>query len=245
MVLVHGTRFDARQWAGYADLLPECDVVTVDLPGHGTRVGEQFTLEAALAVIDTAVKTSTTHTPAADLEPKPPVVLAGHSLGGYLAAEYARRHPERIAGLGLIGAAADPTRHPRLAWLYKGFAALLPVVGADRMARFANGVFRGLGVASDALPGAEGYRVTRDAWAAVMGMGGIDQVRELDCPVLVVSGQWDQLRIDARRYAGACPSAWVVTVPRATHVFPLTHPQQLACALRQLVARSSRTPHTD
>ncbi|MDO5698496.1 MAG: alpha/beta hydrolase [Dermatophilus congolensis] len=232
LVLVHGTRFDSAEWAGYAERLPQCEVVTVDLPGHGSRVGESFDLTGALRVIDEAV---TAPAP----EGEQPVVLAGHSLGGYLSAEYARRHPERLAGLGIIGAAADPSRHRHLTHLYSGFAALLPVVGADRMARFANSVMGRAGVASGVMPGPEGYAVTADAWSTVIATSGTHQLRELTCPVLVISGQWDQLRIDAARYAAASPGGWVVTVPRATHLFPLTHPEALATALAELVRRST------
>ena len=263
-MLVHGTRFDSREWEGYAERLPQCEVVAVDLPGHGTRAGEPFTLDSALDVIDHAVRmpaevaaTTKPHDPdqaqaiEQPEEPEQPVVLVGHSLGGYLAAEYAHRHPGRLAGLGLVGAAADPSRHRNLAYLYTGFAALLPVVGAERMARFANRVIRGLGVATDALPGADGYSVTQSAWAAVIEASGVHQICDLDCPVLVVSGQWDQLGIDARHYAAACPGAWVVTVPRATHLFPLTHAAELSAALADLVQRStpegcaSRRPGAD
>ena len=243
LVLVHGTRFDSGEWDGYAERLPHCEVVAVDLPGHGTRAGEPFTLDTALRVIEEAVDAPTgpsrSGLAGAPGEIRPPVVLAGHSLGGYLSAEYAHRNPERLAGLGLVGAAADPSRHRTLAYLYTGFAALLPLVGAERMARFANRVIRGLGVAADMLPGADGYSVTQSAWAAVIEASGVHQVGDLPCPVLLVNGQWDQLGIDARHYAAACSGAWVVTVPRATHLFPLTHPEELSSALADLVRRST------
>jgi pimeloyl-ACP methyl ester carboxylesterase len=40
-------------------------------------------------------------------------VLAGHSLGGSVAIEYAGRHPERVAGLLLVDPNGDQTRVPR------------------------------------------------------------------------------------------------------------------------------------
>src|SRR5688500_9964118 len=84
LVLVHGTRMERRQWDPYVPLLPGVDVVAPDLPGHGTRVREEFTLDAALGTIATAVDAAA---------PGQRVVLAGHSLGGYLATVYAARHP--------------------------------------------------------------------------------------------------------------------------------------------------------
>ena len=94
LVLVHGTRFDTRQWVGYAELIPEADLMPVDLPGHGTRAGRPYSTDAARAVVEEAVGRA---------EPGRPVVLAGHSLGGYVSADYAHRHPGVLAGLATMG----------------------------------------------------------------------------------------------------------------------------------------------
>jgi len=58
----------------------------------------------------------------------------------------------------------------------------------------------------------------------------------VSCPVLLVSGQLDQLGVHARRFAAQCRSARVVVVPRATHLLPLTHPRVVATLLRDFVA---------
>ncbi|WP_237566001.1 alpha/beta fold hydrolase [Ornithinimicrobium cerasi] len=224
LVLVHGTRMSAAQWDPYPALLPGAEVVAVDLPGHGSRVAEPFTVEAALGVLDAAVSGRT---------PGQGVVLAGHSLGGYLAALYAQAHPDRLSALVLLGASADPSH--RLAVVYRGFAALLPRVGAARMARFTNAVVRRLGVsgaAADSLPDGAAYAALPAAWAAVMGACGPHLLREVGCPVVLVNGQWDQMRLHVRRYAAACADPHIVTVPRATHFAPLTHPDEVAAALR-------------
>lgn len=232
LVLVHGTRFDAREWTGYAELVPEAELRAVDLPGHGTRAGRPYTSEAALVVVEHAM---------ADVEPGRPVVLAGHSLGGYVAAAYAHRHPDRLAGLVLIGATADPSRHPALVHLYVGFARLLPVVGAERMAGFANAVLRRLGLAAEDIPDATGYAVTPQAWAAVVEEARADQLGEVACPVFLVAGQFDQLRIDIDRYAGACREAHIRVLPRASHLAPLTHRAQVAAVLREAAIAANRS----
>lgn len=224
LVLVHGTRFSSAQWAGYAELIPGADVVAVDLPGDGVRVDEPFTWDAALAVVGDAV---------ASAAPGVPVVIAGHSLGGYVAAGYAHEHPDALAGLVLVGASADPARHPALRRVYAGFAGLLPRVGAARMAGVTNRVMRRLGANADQLPGHEAYASVPDAWAAVMARCGVHQVAGLGCPVTIVNGQFDQMRVDANAYAAAS-GARVVTIPRATHLLPLTHRDELAAVLREV-----------
>lgn len=228
LVLVHGTRMDGSQWNPYHRLVPDAELVAVDLPGHGPRAGEPFTADEAVATIAGAV---------AEGAEGQPVVLTGHSLGGYLATLYAAEHPDRLAALVLVGASADPSS--RLAALYRGFARVLPYVGAERMARITNGVVRRLGVAGEAadrLPDGAAYAALPGAWETVMEACGPDLLRDLRCPVVLVNGQWDQMRLHVRKYAAACADPRVVTMPGATHFAPLTHPEEVAAVLRRVVA---------
>jgi pimeloyl-ACP methyl ester carboxylesterase len=85
------------QWSAHRRWLePEFDVITPDLPSHGTRAAEPFTMDAAVAAVAEAVD---------EAAPDQPVVLVGHSLGGYVAMTYAAAYPRRLAGLVTIGAA--------------------------------------------------------------------------------------------------------------------------------------------
>ncbi len=65
---------------------------TVDLPGHGTNADARFSIRAAFAAIDTAVRGFDT-----------PPLLVGLSLGGYTSLAYAARHPDAVAGVVLAG----------------------------------------------------------------------------------------------------------------------------------------------
>ena len=99
LVLVHGTRVSGVQWAAHRSWLePEFEVVTPDLPRHGSRASVPFTMPAAVAAVAEAVESTT---------PGLPVVLAGHSLGGYVAMTYASAHSERLLSLIHI---SEPTR---------------------------------------------------------------------------------------------------------------------------------------
>jgi pimeloyl-ACP methyl ester carboxylesterase len=147
---------------------------------------------------------------------------------------YASRHPGTLAGLVLIGASAV-AKGPGVV-VYRGFARMLPVVGYDRMARFTNWVARRLGGdAAGELPGGESYAATAAAWEAVMTDCGPEQLREVDCPVFLVNGQFDQMRAHVRQFASECRSVRVVTVPRVTHLMPLTHPELVAEVLAEAV----------
>ncbi|ANS80345.1 putative hydrolase [Serinicoccus hydrothermalis] len=243
LVLVHGTRMSRAQWEPYRALLPDVDLVTVDLPGHGARVGEAFTREAALATIDAAVAQA--RDLAGDEDGGGPV-LAGHSLGGYLAMMWAAGHTGALRGLVLIGATADP-RGP-LTGVYRGFARALPALGTDRTARVANALMRALGARGEhaaALPDGAAYAALPAAWDLVMSEVTPDLLRVVECPVVLVNGQLDQMRIHVRRFAAAARDAQVVTIPGASHLMPSTHPQQVAAVLREAVLGVHRAPrHT-
>lgn len=225
LVLVHGTRMDASEWQAYPAMLPEAEIVAVDLPGHGSRLAEEFTGEAAVQTIRLAVDGA---------RPGQPVILAGHSLGGYLAMLYADRHPGTLRALVLIGASAEPVG--ALAGVYRRFADLLPLVGAERMARASNAVMRRLGAGEQSLPGAESYASLPAAWQVVFDECRASLLEQVECPVFLVNGQFDQMRIHARRYAEAGEDTHVITVPRATHLLPITHPDHVAEVLREALA---------
>lgn len=232
LVLVPGTRFSAEVWEPYRALLPDVDVVPVDLPGHGARLGERFTTEAAVATVADAV---------AGRAPGQRVVVAGHSLGGYMALLYAAGAAISPDALVLLGTTGDPTS--RWAVLYRGFARALPHVGPDRMARVLNAIMRLLGARGEHaafLPDGSGYAALPAAWGSVMTECGPHLLEGLNCPVVLANGQYDQMRAHVRRYADRCAEAYVVTIPGATHLFPVTHPRQVADILRTGVRLAQR-----
>ncbi|MGB4809805.1 MAG: alpha/beta hydrolase, partial [Candidatus Phosphoribacter baldrii] len=85
---------------------------------------------------------------------------------------------------------------------------------------------------------ADGYWFdgVRPSWAAVMAGGRPELLAAVTCPVLVVRGQFDQLGLNAHRYAAAAPHGRIVTVRGASHLLPLTRPWQ-TCAI---IARFAR-----
>lgn len=225
LVLVPGTRFSTTLWEPYRALLPEVELVPVDLPGHGARVGDAFTTEAALGIIGRAV---------ADRAPSQRVVVAGHSLGGYMAMLYAARAAEPLDALVLMGATADPASRAG-SFLFRGFARVVPLVGFGRLAWVMNLVMRVLGARgayASLLPDGSAYAALGAAWTAVMADCRPALLENVRCPVVLANGQFDQMRTHVRRYAAHCQEAYVVTIPGATHLFPVTHPQRVAEILR-------------
>ncbi len=221
LVMAHGTRTTKEEWDGYDALLPEAQVLPVDLPGHGARLGTRCTEASVLATFDEAVGSA---------RPGQPVVLLGHSLGGYLAAWYAAELTAQgrdgvLAGLVLVGTTADPAS--RMAWIYKVFAQLLPRIGHERMTLVANALYRAMGERGE-LPGPEAYEALGDSWRIVFEHCGPENLRAVRCPVVFVNGQYDQMRLHVRRFAAMTPDTRQYVVRGATHLLPVTHPAALA-----------------
>ncbi|GAA2037051.1 alpha/beta hydrolase [Terrabacter terrae] len=224
LVLVHGSRLASSQWAPQVALLQgQVDLSLVDLPGHGVRAGEDFTLDGCVQAIDESVR---------GVLPSTPVVLVGHSLGGYAAMAYAAAHPDALDGLVLAGASATPTG-PGAA-VYRGVAALTDRIGPERMTRLNDRILRRLYPAERIEPVIAGgyfFAPTAAAWREVMTHCRPSMLERLSCPVLLLNGQFDQLRVGVRDYLRACPTAREEVIRRASHLSNLDQPKAFADAL--------------
>lgn len=107
VVLLHGLGGSAEHWRPQLDhLRPDRRALAIELRGHGgseppenaAHGVERFADDVTAAVDDLGIET---------------FVLAGHSLGGSVAAAYAARHPERVAALLLVDPSGDQTQAPR------------------------------------------------------------------------------------------------------------------------------------
>jgi pimeloyl-ACP methyl ester carboxylesterase len=103
VVFVHGYGGDTEQWsAQLAHLRPARRAIALDLRAHGRSdrsAGNDFAVESMAA--DIAAVVDSLH-----LEK---FVLVGHSMGGAAAISYAAAHPDRVAGLVMVG---TPGRTP-------------------------------------------------------------------------------------------------------------------------------------
>ena len=232
VVLVHGSRLSHTQWAPQVRLLADADLdlVLPDLPGHGDRVDEPFTLRRASGAIAEAVERG---------DPAAPVVLVGHSLGGYAAMAYAAAFPRRLDGLLLLGCAAVPAGPGAAA--YRLVARVTERLGAQRMTRVTDRVLRRLygDLVDDAVAGGYVLAGTGDAWREVMTHCRPHLLGEVSCPVVVAGGRWDQLGVDAHRFARAARDGRVVRIPGAGHLVGFDQPQALADLVREVATEAA------
>lgn len=95
VVLIHGAGGSYLHWPIQARRLSGYRVYALDLPGHGKSKGHglhrvsEYTERVLAWMNDVNL---------------PQAVLVGHSMGGAITLDMAIRHPQRILGLGLVGA---------------------------------------------------------------------------------------------------------------------------------------------
>lgn len=237
VVFVHGIRTSATMWRAQVEHLRSIGVraVAVDLPGHGTRMSETFTLDGAFETIDAAVQ---------DAASRGPVLLVAHSMGGLVSIEYAGREDKPPVDAFI---AAGCTAIPRGVGLaaYRALAR-----GFDRLPRrgqyFTDLVLdRTLPAETRADFGAGGYAYdTQDI--ALRSLSVLDLVAALgriDVPMWFVNGQWDQLRVNERLFTTLKPAAELIVVPRTSHLVTAMRPRVfnavIDLALATMAAKSA------
>lgn len=235
LLLVHGSRLNSASWIPLEEaLLGRIVCHHVDLPGHGLATELPFTMEGALEAVSGGV---------AELDPgRHRVVLAGHSLGGYVAMEWAAQHHMVLSGLVLMGSTAQPSS--RLARVYRAMgSALRAGLGDERRAAQlretdAASLRRIIGdrTADAVLERGPGLAAIPDAWDAVIDEVDLRSLTEVDVPILAINGEFDQFRVGEGSARRLRQDLEIVHVPGATHFAPMTHPAPVARAIAEFVS---------
>lgn len=252
LVLLHGFPLDHRMWLDVTDLLPgDPTVLAPDLPGFGASPAGEDVAERLGAAADAPSLEIVADAVAATLREAgvERAVVAGLSMGGYVAMALLERHPAFVAGIGLIDtkstadddAARDKRRQIADTVLAEMrvdavFGMRTAVLGAtNRVARpdladRIEGWIRDQGPA--AVAWAQRAMAERpDRTAVLAGFAG---------PSVVVVGEEDELAppAAAEHMVGVLRDAELTVVPRAGHMTSNESPEPVASALAGLLRRA-------
>ena len=223
VVFVHGSGASHRVWGAQARALGEITrAVALDLPGHGRsdppgRDSMDAYRDVVLGLLD-----------ALGLDR---AVIVGHSLGGGIAQTLALSHPDRVAGLGLVGTGA------RLRVLPQILDGVLNDPGATAEFVIDHSYAPGLDAAMRERASAEfrdcPAQVTHGDFAACNAFDLMARVSEIHAPALLICGRADQMTpIKYSEYlASKIPNARLVVVEGAGHSVMIEQPEAVNRAL--------------
>lgn len=204
VIFIHGSPGLGEEWSSFLTAVPQGRLyLAPDRPGFGDSGDVPVTdlqqqADALLPLIGSSAQ--------------PPVVLVGYSYGGPVALRLAVDHPDRVAGVLLIGAAADP-----------GLEEIHPLQEVAALDFF-----------QQMLP-----TELANSNAELMSLrDGLEKLAEdlsnLNIPVTIVQGTGDNLVPPSnadylRNHLPRAPA--VVMVEGADHFLPWSHPDLLLHAL--------------
>jgi pimeloyl-ACP methyl ester carboxylesterase len=226
VVLLHGARTSRTMWRTQLEALDRAGrtAVAPDLPGHGRRLDETFTVDAALAAVDEAVQ-----------EVGGRAVVVGLSLGGYLGTAWAARNPGGAAALLLSGCSTDADTVLTGAWLQAArLIGRLPDRGSALNQALVDRALPPEG-AADVAAGGFALEVMVDLLGAMRTLDPRADLARVTCPVWFANGQWDHFRLHERAFLAARPGARRVVVRGATHLASLVRPVAFTRVLLELL----------
>lgn len=233
VLMTHGYAASSHMFAANADVIAQRHrVITWDLRGHGasdaphdpTAYTADLAVADMLAILDDAGVAR--------------VVLAGHSLGGFLSLRFQLAHPDRVQGLVLIDTGPGYRKaEARDGWnrMAVGFATALEsrgFAGHQGGTEFDPSVHqhgpRGLALA------ARGILTQHDASV-------IESLPDIDVPTLVIVGADDAPFIGGSQYMAAkIPAAELVVIAGAGHAPNVSHAAEFDSVVMAFLDRIGR-----
>lgn len=240
VLFVHGFPLSGRLWDPTVSLLQDrFKLIVPDLRGHG-RSGVSEDVSMARYADDLAALLDVAGV-------KGRVTVVGHSMGGYIAFELYRRHPERVRALVLVDSQAGPDTKEAA----EGRREMAGRVLSDGSRVIADTLV-------DRLFASPTPDALRERWHEIMaatppvGVAAALRamaerpdsrrtLREIDRPVLVVVGAHDAVTPpeEARRMHAAAPNSRLEIVAGAGHMTPVEQPERFAALLRHFLTTGS------
>ena len=254
LVLLHGFPLDHRMWLDVTDLLAgDRTVIAPDLPGFGSSptgpdVAKALGANPAVASVDVMADGVAAALRAAGIGR---AVVAGLSMGGYVAMAITERHPDLVAGLGLIDTKSTADDESVRAMRREIADTVVAEMRVDAVFGMRTSVLGATNRVArpDLVERIEGW--IRDqgphavAWAQRAMAGRPDRTAVLAAyrgPSVVVVGDEDELSPvpTAQHMVDVLTDTELVVVPRAGHMTTNESPDPVASALALLLRRAER-----
>jgi 3-oxoadipate enol-lactonase len=238
VVLLHGAGGDSRLWDEvYPELARHCQVIRYDARGLGQSDppdGPIWDVADLLGVLDHyGIERA---------------VLVGMSMGGEGALDFTLAHPDRVSGLGLVGASVSGYRWPQAPEL-TDYTAARRNGAAERLAELELAIWASLGPQAPGWPTITAMvsdnaykRLSSEKHALHADQDAFSRLEQIDVPALVVHGADDhpQIGVLAAALTARIPAARGEVIMRADHYLPLRTPGRLTELLLAHLATLAR-----
>jgi pimeloyl-ACP methyl ester carboxylesterase len=228
ILFVHGAGGSSAAWRFQKGLDKVCEVVLTDLPGHGKSPGEGFREidDYATSVIATIEESGLAG-----------CCLAGHSMGGAIAARIAIERPGLLSGLILVGTGARLRVFPQIleGVLKDKEKTVREIMGFAFSKKAPPPLVEG-GIAVMMTAPKE---VIHGDFSACDRVDMMEAVKSIGLPTLIIVGEEDLLTPPkySQYLAGQIPGAQFCLVPDAGHMVMLEKPAETNRAIEEFIAR--------
>jgi 2-succinyl-6-hydroxy-2,4-cyclohexadiene-1-carboxylate synthase len=253
VLLLHGFTGSSATWSALQEALAgACDVVAVDLLGHGRSDAPADPARYAAGRCAADLAGLLEMSGIAD------AAVVGYSMGGRMALRLALDHPRRVRALLLESASPGIVGEADRAARVAADAALASDIERDGVAAFiARWERLPLWESQAALPGhvraaLREQRLRNDARGLANSLRGagagaeppvLEMLGTLSMPALLVAGALDARYVaHAEAMAARMPAARVAIVPDAGHAVHLERPEAFAALVRRAVVPEARHP---
>ncbi|MBB3036852.1 alpha/beta fold hydrolase [Hoyosella altamirensis] len=232
VVFVHGIRLSSAAWGEHIRRLHAANhrAIAVDLPGHGKRRGQPFTVDGATEAIYEGID---------DVGGR--ALVVGHSLGGYMTIAAAARTPEKFAGLLIAGATAIPNRLFGLPFLAAHRLLLRLPDRGDRLSRSLLEKFAEPPLVDEMMQAGIATEVIPDVVREVTRFDVLAALRAYAGPVWFVNGRFDHFRAHERNFLATSANATRRVIPGAGHYLPASHTDAFAAIVKEAAATLTGT----
>lgn len=231
LLMIHGFPLNSSMWElQMEDLATMARLIAPDLRGHGfsdPAAGpysmEMLAKDCAGLLDRLAIET--------------PVIVCGHSMGGYVAFEFCRRYPERVAGLILVGTRPGADSAEGKAGREKTAESVRtegPQVVVKTMLPklFAPATYESDQEVVEFVEDMMTHTSANGMIGALLAMrdrpDSTPDLADLDIPVLIIHGADDKLIPPSEAHAmhEAFPDSQLVIIPGAGHLPNLERPDE-------------------
>jgi pimeloyl-ACP methyl ester carboxylesterase len=240
VVLLHGFLGSLHIWDDFSrELSSQLRVVAIDLPGHGGSDviddgGMEILAEAVKAVLDSLQISA--------------CIVAGHSMGGYVALEFARQYPQLLRGLCLFhshaSADTEEAKENRRRTInivrlnHDGFVRqFIPDLFAEpNVVRLSKEINQLQKIAAEVS--VDGIVASLEAMR--LRSGGIELLQNIEVPVIFIAGK-DDSRIPVHKIMSQAllpQHAEVLILSNVGHMGFVEAPQKTLPVLRDFATRT-------